>query len=147
MALKYNANGKIYDLWNGIAYSCDDTKYVIKNAGYNYEIKPFESITFGYTLTGENLAIPQKFEMCSHRVNKENGFIVNLKEIDCWETGFNGEIAITNLTDKPVEAWVLSFDCNFIIEDLWGLKLFLKPIKHIKLLINNGIFGLDQMKQ
>lgn len=77
-ALKYNANGKIYDLWNGIAYSCDDTKYVIKNAGYNYEIKPFESITFGYTLTGENLSIPSKIEICSQKVKKESGLTVNI---------------------------------------------------------------------
>lgn len=122
-ALKYNANGEIYDLWNGIVYSSNDTKYVIKNAGYNYEIKPFESITFGYTLTGENLAMPQKFEICSHRVKKEDGFIVNLKEINYWETGFNGEIAITNLTNKPVEAWTLIFESSFTIEDLWSATI------------------------
>lgn len=64
-ALKYNANGEITGLWNGNVYSSDSTKYIVKNAGYNYEIMPEQTISFGYTLTGDDLAFPDTIELCS----------------------------------------------------------------------------------
>ncbi|MBQ8825998.1 MAG: cellulose binding domain-containing protein [Oscillospiraceae bacterium] len=49
-ALGYDAGGEISGLWNGTVYDNNGTNYIIKNAGYNYEILPDESVTFGYTL-------------------------------------------------------------------------------------------------
>lgn len=40
-----------------------------------------------------------------------------------WGTGFQAEINISNLTDKLIEAWELSFDGNFAIEEIWNAKL------------------------
>lgn len=122
-ALKYNAGGEINGLWNAVIYDCTETEYIIKNAGYNYEIEPDNSVTFGYILTSEKFNIPQEIKICSQRVEKENGYNVELIKKDDWGTGFQGEINISNLTDKPIEAWTLIFDCNFVIEDLWNTKL------------------------
>ena len=59
-ALSYNAGGEIINTWNSTVYSNSGTDYIIKNAVYNYEVMPNESITFGYTLIGNNLTIPMK---------------------------------------------------------------------------------------
>lgn len=123
-ALKYDAHGEISGLWNGIAYSSSETQYIIKNAGYNYEIQPDQEVNFGYCVTGEGLEIPKAFEICSQRTNKaENEYIVSLNVTNDWGNGFTGEIKIQNLSAEPIEAWRLNFDTNFTIEDIWNARL------------------------
>ncbi len=119
-ALGYDADGKISGIWNGTIYENKGTNYIIKNAGYNYEILPGNSVTFGYTLQGENLATPDNFELCSKRIEINKGYITQLVIEDKWENGFSGYIEILNESDIPFEAWMLSFDANFVISDLWN---------------------------
>lgn len=122
-ALKYNAHGEINGLWNGVDYSSSETEYIIKNAGYNYEIQPDQEVNFGYCVTGDALEIPKVFEICSQRTDKaENEYIVSLNVTNDWDTGFTGEIKIQNLSSVPIEAWRLNFDSNFTIEDIWNAK-------------------------
>ncbi len=119
-ALGYDAGGDISNVWNGTIYNSKGTNYIIKNAGYNYEILPGNSVTFGYTLQGEKLAIPNSFELCSKRIEINEGYNAQLVIEDKWETGFSGYIEILNESDIPFEAWMLSFDTNFVISDLWN---------------------------
>lgn len=122
-ALEYNAGGEINGLWNAVVYNCVDNKYIIKNSGYNYAIEPNDSVTFGYTLTCKDFNIPHEIKICSQWVQKETGYKVELIKTNEWETGFQGEISISNLTNKSIEAWTLMFDSNFIIEEIWGARL------------------------
>lgn len=123
-ALKYDAHGEISGLWNATAYSSNNTQYVIKNSGYNYEIQPDQEVNFGYRVTGESLEIPKAFEICSQRTDKaENEYIVSMNVTNDWGTGFTGKIKIENLSSEPIEAWRLNFDANFTIEDIWNAKL------------------------
>ncbi len=122
-ALKYDATGEINCIWNGTVYEQESTEYVIKNAGYNYEIEPNQSVTFGYTLTGDKLSIPKKFEIYSKRVDITDGYDVKLNVTSSWDTGFQGELAITNTSDTPLESWTLSFDSNFTIDNLWNGRI------------------------
>lgn len=122
-ALKYNANGEINGLWNGTVYSSDSTKYIVKNAGYNYELLPEQTITFGYTLTGDDLAFPDTIELCSQRTERSNDdYAVTMDVTDDWGTGFNGTITIENMGESALEAWQLSFDTNFVIDDIWNAQ-------------------------
>lgn len=122
-ALKYDAHGEIQGIWNATVYSTEDTYYIIKNAGYNYEIQPEETVTFGYTLSGETLAMPEMFELCSKRVERIEGYNVNFNVSNDWGSGFLGDVTIENLTDQPLEAWRLGFHTNFVIDDLWNGKI------------------------
>lgn len=122
-AVKYNAGGEITGLWNGVIYKSENENYIIKNSVYNSEIKPNESISFGYTLSGEDLIAPENIEICSHRSVKSSGFKVEMIETGNWGTGFQAEINISNLTEKSIEAWELSFDGNFAVEEIWNAKI------------------------
>lgn len=122
-ALKYDAKGEINDLWNGSVYKQENTDYIIKNAVYNYEIKPNQSVNFGYTLTGEALAAPDKFEMCTKRADKTDAYNVSFNVTQDWDTGFQGTITINNTSSAAIEGWMLSFDSNFTIGDLWSGKI------------------------
>lgn len=123
-ALKYDAHSKIGGLWNGSVYDSDSTKYIVKNAGYNYEILPEQTVTFGYTLTGDDLEFPDTIELCSQRTERtSDGYSVEMNVIDDWDTGFTGTITVENLGEEPLKAWQLSFDANFVINNLWNAQI------------------------
>lgn len=118
-ALKYDIDGEISNLWNASVYEQNADEYVIKNAGWNFEIAPNQSVTYGYTLNGNDLALPDSFEIYSKRVDKTEGYDVQYNITKSWDTGVEGNIVITNNSDAPIEAWTLSFDSNFTINNLW----------------------------
>lgn len=122
-ALKYNAGGTVEGAWNCAIFDYSGTDYIIKNAGYNYEILPGESVTFGYTLTGSNLTAPSGFENCAERVEIKDKYNAQLVITDKWESGFTGYIDIENISDIPLEAWKLSFDTNFKIDNYWNADI------------------------
>ena len=123
-ALKYDAKGEISGLWNAVSVSDEETVYLIKNSGYNYEIAPHGRVTFGYTLSGENLSVHEKFELCSKRVDtKEENYTAVLDITEEWDTGFKAELIVSNVSDSPLEAWRFSFDSNFTVSDIWDCRL------------------------
>ena len=65
-SLGFDAGGEIAGIWNGTIYDNNGTNYIIKNAGYNYEIQPDESVTFGYTLNNSD-SMPDDFILCQER--------------------------------------------------------------------------------
>lgn len=122
-ALGYDATGEISGIWNGYVYSKSDEDYIIKNSGYNYEIEPYQSVNFGYTLSGNELEVPENFELCSKRVDKTEGYDVNLNITGDWDDSFQAELIVTNTSDAPLEAWKVDFDSNFDINNLWNGKI------------------------
>lgn len=118
-ALKYDAEGEISNLWNADLYEQNGNEYVIKNAGWNFEIAPNQSVTYGYTLNGSELPLPDNFEIYSKRVDKTAGYDVQYNITKSWDTGVEGNIVIANTSSAPIEAWTLSFDSSFTIDHLW----------------------------
>lgn len=119
-ALKYDAEGEISNLWNADLYEQNGDEYVIKNVGWNFEIAPSQSVTYGYTLSGDNISMPKNFEIYSKRVDKTEGYDVQYNITKSWDVGVEGNIVITNTSAAPIEAWTLSFDSNFTIDNLWN---------------------------
>ncbi len=121
--LKYNPGGNIENIYNAAIYDQNtNNDYIIKNCGYNYEITPNSYIEFGYILSGNDFISPDKFELCTKRIEKKDGYEVDLIVTDEWDNGFNAEIRINNTSELPIEAWMLSFESNFIINNFWGAK-------------------------
>jgi len=67
--------------------------------------------------------MPKNFENFSKRVDIAEGFDVQLIVTNEWDEGFNGDIILSNTSNVPLEAWMLSLDTNFEIADLWGEAL------------------------
>ena len=101
-ALKYDTDGEISNLWNASVYEQNADEYVIKNVGWNFEIAPNQSVTYGYTLNGNDLALPDSFEIYSKRVDKTEGYDVQYNITKSWDTGVEGNIVITNNSDAPI---------------------------------------------
>ncbi len=121
-AFQYDAGGEIDGIWNAVIFDNNKTEYIIKNAGYNYEIAPNASVTFGYTLKGRNLPgyPPVDFGFAAERTEITSGYEAKLNVESGWADGFNGKLTVKNTSDEPLEAWQLSFNANFIINDLWN---------------------------
>ncbi len=122
-AFKYDAEGEIGGLWNASVYNNQGENYIIKNGGWNYEIAPGQTVNFGYTLFGDDPTAPEKFELCSKRVEVTSGYETSLNVVDRWDTGMKAELSVTNTSDQPIEAWELSFDTNFTIDNLWDGRI------------------------
>ena len=122
-AFKYDAEGEIGGLWNATVYNNQGENYIIKNGGWNYEIAPGQTVNFGYTLLGDDPTAPEKFELCSKRVGVTFGYETSLNVVGRWDTGMKAELSVTNTSDEPIEAWELSFDTNFTIDNLWDGRI------------------------
>ncbi len=119
-ALKYDAQGAVSNLWNAGIYEQNDSEYVIRNVDWNFEIAPNQCVMYGYRLTGDDLSLPESFELYSKRVDVTENYDVTYNITNEWDTGVQGEIVITNYAAAPLEAWTLSFDSNFAVIDLWN---------------------------
>lgn len=122
-ALKYDNIGSVSNIWNAYAAETTDEYVIVKNNGYNFEIAPDQSVSFGYTLSYEEKAMPEDFEIYSRRIEVKSGYDVEFNVTDDWYTGFQGEISVSNTSNEPIEAWMLSFDGNFDITNIWNAKL------------------------
>lgn len=129
-AFKYDAEGEITNLWNAAVYDQQGEDYIIKNSGWNYEISPGQSVNFGYTLVNDEFTTPDSFTLCSKRVEKTSGYEVDFNVVDQWNTGIKAELAISNTSDQPLEAWTVSFDSNFTINNLWDGRLLESADNH-----------------
>lgn len=43
----------IVNIWDGIIAACEDGIYTVQNAGYNWNINPGQSVTFGFNADAE----------------------------------------------------------------------------------------------
>ncbi len=111
----------IGNIWNAKVVESNGQNY-IKNMEYNSDIQPNSCVNFGYTLANAS-EIPDSMTTCQSRVDKENGYTVDLQITSDWGSGFNGEIVITNQTDNPIENWELTFDSNFTITNSWAASI------------------------
>ena len=118
-ALSYDTDGDIKNIWNGVILEDNDFT-IIKNNEYNYEVKPDDSVSFGYTAVGAN-ELPEAIVLSSETKDYEaNDYAVTLNIENDWGTGFTGNIAIEAIGDEPIEAWKMSFDTNFELSSVWN---------------------------
>lgn len=90
-ALKYDTDGDIENIWNGVVFNCDEEFSIIKNAGYNYEIAPDSSITFGYTIVGAD-ELPESIILSSQRkLFNADDYVVTLTVENDWDSSSSSD--------------------------------------------------------
>ena len=132
-AFLYDAKGEITNIWNADIAEKEGNSYVIRNVKHNFEIASGQSVNFGYTLIPAENGFPEKFELCSKREQMESGCNVKMAVTESWDAGFKGEIVIENTSEQPLEAWDLTFDTNFVIDNLWDARVIENTDNHYKI--------------
>lgn len=107
---------------------------VVKPPGYSTTLGPNQSITSGFGYTGSSFTKAStdtpgvKLTIVSNsndgnEINELN-FKVNIKNSQFWGAGGNGQIVITNNSDKPISNWSFTLETkNFIIQSFWSLGM------------------------
>lgn len=113
--------GEIVNIWNAQVVKHEEEQYLIKNVGWNQDIIIGNSIEFGYTLYTDELVLPTFTLGSSRLVSVEKGnYEVVFQVQSTWETGMCAEIILKNVGDSVIEDWMLEFDFNGNITELWN---------------------------
>ena len=119
-ALTFEFAHEIQNLWNATVVEHTGDTYVIKNADWNANIKPGEGVAFGMTvLCDGEIAFPENFSFVMEEESVTvQSYSAEFALYSDWGTGCNGAIILRNLTDEPIENWLLEFDYNREIVDI-----------------------------
>ena len=122
-AVMFDNAGKITNIWNAEVCRNDGELCVIRNNGYNYEIIPNGTVEFGFMLQGEDLSLPEDISLCSRTADSTESAEISYEIQNNWGDGFIAAVTVKNTSEKPLEAWKLSFNGNFDISTIWNANL------------------------
>lgn len=119
--LGFEYAGSITNIWNAEISSNENGYYIIKNAGWNQDIAVGQSVEFGINSNEKFASFPHKYELLGQisNVNIED-YSIDYVVTNDWGTGFSSTITINNNTDKDLEDWVLEFDFDRNITEIWN---------------------------
>lgn len=99
--IEYDSEDSYEQIWNASIQSNEAGTYVIKNAGYNQDIFPGQSVSFGVIGSYEEEPdIPDYYERLGalNEVKKDNYSIIPYVQSK-WDTGCILELQIQNISD------------------------------------------------
>lgn len=118
--LSFDYNSVITNIWNAEISTTNENKYVIKNLGWNKDISVGNSIEFGISSNQAFKGFPDNYEIIGTSTEvKEEDYTIKYNIDGDWGTGFYGSISVTNNTDTMLEDWVLEFDFDREITEIW----------------------------
>ncbi len=118
----FDTADSIQGYYSAIELSKDKESHLIRNAGYNQDIKPGENIEFGYTAYYEgSMDIPEVFSLTSAEEDvNSTDYKVEIVRLNEWDEGGMAQLIITNTSAVRIEDWKLSFESDIRIESIWG---------------------------
>ena len=118
--LGFEFNSVITNIWNAEISTINEHKYVIKNLGWNKDISAGSSIEFGISSNQAFKGFPDNYEIVGTNTEvKGEDYTIKYNIDGDWGTGFYGSISVTNNTDTMLEDWVLEFDFDREITEIW----------------------------
>lgn len=117
---------EIVNMWNGKIISHENEVYTVQNAGYNWDIQPGESVTFGFCADAEAGIIigPTYYTLIGKSAGtvKQNYKVVYKVNSD-WGAAWNGQIEISNVSSEDLFDWILEFDCDQNMNQFWNAEI------------------------
>ena len=133
--LEFDLTGGISSIWNAEILSVDGDHYTVRNASWNNTIDAGNAVSFGFVSTVDASNLPDGFvfngqtsepaptpdpqpeptpdpepEPTPEPDPDEAVATVSFEVTSDWQTGFGGQITITNTSDTDLDGWVLDFD-------------------------------------
>ena len=115
----------IEGIWGAQVFETGYGVYTIKNAGWNQDIQPGDTISFGMTVASITNAqvesLPSFFLLNTIKASVEPScYSVSYQEYSNWGAGFNGALILANSSTEPIEDWEISFSTNSAITEVAG---------------------------
>lgn len=129
--LSMEYDGIINSIWNAKQISLIDNKYIINNVGWNQDIMPGQVVEIGMSVQGDPSIDPNNISLEKGSLSISGAdFTINTELYDCWNNGCNGNIFLTNLGDNEITDWVLEFEYNADITNIWNAELLSNEEHH-----------------
>lgn len=124
-ALLYYSEDNIQNLWNGKQIKNEYGITMIKNAEWNQDIKPGETVNFGFTAAyEEKIHIPKSYALSTRCIEvPEKDYKIIYHTDSDWNSGYSSSIGIRNLTGETIEDWDLRFDFAQSITNIWNAEI------------------------
>lgn len=123
--LQFTFNQDIKSIWDGEIASHKGNTYVLKYPSWNSKIPVGGKAVIGFNGTKKGkIETPKDCKILLDKGEvSQDDYTINYRTTSDWKDGFNGEIAITNNTNKSIEGWQLEFDFAATIQNFWTAKL------------------------
>lgn len=119
--LCFDYDSSIISIWNAEIFSNEDNRCIIKNVGWNQNINVGESVEFGISGDQAFQGFPENYEFIGSSTGvSEDDYTIQYNLDSDWRTGFSSSISLTNNTDTTLEGWVLEFDFDREITEIWN---------------------------
>ncbi len=121
----FKTQDTVRDLYNAQILSSREGVYLLRNSVYNQDIPAGGSVSFGYTAYYTGAAdVPGEYAVSSIEKAVENGdFTVSYLVSDAWESGAVVQVMIENTSERAIEDWILEFDSQMEIAEIWNADL------------------------
>lgn len=119
--ISFSFQNKIEHIWNARISEEDkeNSRYTVKNADWNQDIEKNEFVTFGMTVYYEDeMDEVSDYYLTRVCLEADVDYDINYKEYSRWDNKVNGEIVITNLSDRKIE------DGNLGLQVIYCLSRF-----------------------
>lgn len=122
--LAFEYQGGIANVWNAVLDTSEQGNFVVKNAGWNQDIAVGQSVEFGISGQGDFVGFPSGYQMLGQisNVNTQD-YRIDYEVASDWGRGFSANITITNNTDVDLMDWVLEFDYDRNINEIWNATI------------------------
>lgn len=122
-SLAYVNDLETTQIWNANAEVYNSIKFV-RNAGYNQDILPNESVEFGFIGTSDNMKIPEKFQLISAPSYVDpSDFSASFTVLNNRGTGYTAALTLTNETNRIIEDWFIDFEWDSQVDTVWNAVL------------------------
>lgn len=116
--------GAISHVWNAEVIVGENGHYIVKNAGWNQDIPVGGSVEFGIGEREDFYGFPTNYELIGKLSDISiEDYAVGYMLVSDWGSGFSAAISIGNRTERAIEDWVLEFDFEREITELWNGKI------------------------
>lgn len=89
--IAFEQSNPIQNIWNAQIKSEENNSYIIRNQEWNQDIKKGETISFGFTASGNFAGFPEKYSLNgSLRAVEDEDYSIEYQMADRWQDGFTG---------------------------------------------------------
>lgn len=101
--------------------TCEKGLYSFKNVAYNQDILAGEAVEFGFDVCyGASFDMPKGFAIGSTETEiSADTYVFESVITNAWDSGYTGELYLTNVGDLVIEDWYLILQCEDSITNIW----------------------------
>ncbi len=126
--ISFLCKDEISNIYNATIVEHTEDMYQIKNVEYNQDIPANGMVSFGFMVTYDEVAdIPHPYIVLSEDTAVESAdYMVEFNVTNAWDSGYIGEIIITNNGSDTIEDWYLACETEDEIVNIWNATLDLE---------------------